>query len=89
MKMRMMLGAFALVTSAFVLQPASAQAGGHEHIRKHLHDAVHGVASVVLCPLEWFRDRHHHAHAYAPAPKKVVYAKKAYAKKVAHAAPLK
>jgi hypothetical protein len=93
MKLRATLGAYALVLSAAVVMPATAQAGhDHEHrlVRKHVHDAVHRVASVVLCPLEWFRHRHHHAEkAYTPAPKKVVYAKKAYAKKVAYAKPLK
>ena len=89
MNSRATLAAFALVSSAFILQPVAAQAGGHEHVRKHLHHAVHGIASVVLCPLDWFRHRHHHAHAYTPAPKKVAYAKKTYAKKVAQATPLK
>ena len=89
MKMRATLAAVALATSAFVLQPATAQAGhDHHNVRKHLHDAVHRVASVILCPLDWFRHRHHHA-AYTPAPKKVVYAKKSAAKKVAYAKPLK
>ena len=89
MKLRAMLGAVALVTSTFVLQSATAQAH-HDvrHVRKHVHDAVHHVASVILCPLDWFRHRHHHA-APAPAPKKVVYAKKVAAKKMASATPLK
>jgi hypothetical protein len=86
MKLRATMGAIALATAAFVVQPASAQAGDLGHVRKHVHDAVHRVGSVILCPLEWFRHRHHHAAA-APAPKKVA-AKKMAAKKMA-AAPLK
>ena len=88
MKLRAtMLGAFALVASASVLQPAPAMAGHDLH--KRLDHAAHRVASVILCPLEWFRHRHHHPVAYTPAPRKVVYAKKVAAKKVAYAAPLK
>ena len=86
MKLRVTMGAVALATAAFVVQPAPASAGGE--LRKHLHDAAHRVGSVILCPLEWFRHRHHHA-APAPAPKKAVYAKKVAAKKMAQAAPLK
>jgi hypothetical protein len=92
LKLRATLGALALVSSACVLQAAPAMAGHDLH--KRLDSAVHRVVSHVLCPLEWFRHRHHHAHvAYTPAPKKVVYAKKTYAKKVhakkVAAAPLK
>lgn len=87
MKLRATMGAIALATAAFVVQPDPAQAGDLTHVRKHMHDAVHRVGSVILCPLEWFRHRHHHAAA-APAPKKVA-AKKMAAKKMAKAAPLK
>ena len=88
MKLHALLGASALLTSVLAFQAAPAAAGGHHH-HKSLHDAVHRGASTILCPLEWFRHRHHVAHAYTAAPKKVVYAKKVYAKKVAYTTPLK
>lgn len=87
MKLRVTMGAMALATAAFVGQPATAQAGDLTHVRKHVHDVVHRVGSVVLCPLEWLRHRHHHHAMATPAPKKVA-AKKMAAKKMA-AAPLK
>lgn len=80
MTLRVTMGAAALAAAVLALQPATAQAGHDHHARKHLHDAVHRVASVVLCPLEWFRHRHAEP-AYKPAPHKVAYAKKAAAKK--------
>jgi hypothetical protein len=77
MKLHVTLGAIALASAAFVVQPAPAEAGGH--VRKHLHDAVHRVGSVILCPLQWLR-HHHAAPVYKAAPAKVAYAKKAAAK---------
>ena len=87
MKLRVTMGALALATAAFVVQPATAQAGDLTRVRAHVHDAVHRVGSVILCPLEWFRHRHHHATAAPVAPKKVM-AKKMAAKQLA-SAPLK
>ncbi len=86
MKLRATMGAIALATAVFAIQPATAQAGDLAHVRKHMHDAVHRVGSVILCPLEWFRHRRAEA-APAAAPKKMA-AKKMAAKKMA-AAPLK
>ena len=89
MTLRATMGAIALATAAFAVQPTTAQAGHDLHrVRQDVRDAVHRVGSVVLCPLEWFRHRRAEA-APAPAPKKVVYAKKVAAKKMAKAAPLK
>ena len=86
MTLRATMGAIALATAAFAVQPTTAQAGHDLHrVRQDVRAAVDRVGSVVLCPLEWFRHRRAEA---APAPKKVVYAKKVAAKKMA-AAPLK
>ena len=62
MKLRAMLGALALVTSAFVLQPAPAKAADlapvqktvHKHAKKPYHKHVHVVAH--------HGDAHVHAH---------------------------
>lgn len=93
MNMRALLGACAVVASLCVVQPV--QAGfdrdhHHRHLRQDVDRVLAGVASVISCPIEWFRDRlRHREAAYAPAPKKVAYAKKAAAKKMAQAKPLK